>query len=28
MEAIHKLSMHQSPLGLLREMAKLDDGRK
>ena len=28
MEAIQKMSMHQSPLGLLREMAKLDDGRK
>jgi DNA-binding NtrC family response regulator len=28
MEAIQKISMHQSPLGLLREMAQLDDGRK
>ena len=28
MEAIQKMSMHQSPLGLLREMAKLDDNRK
>ena len=28
MEAIQKLSMHQSPLGLLRAMAQLDDGRK
>jgi DNA-binding NtrC family response regulator len=28
MEAIQKLSMHQSPLGLLRELARLDDGRK
>ena len=28
MEAIQKMSLHQSPLGLLREMARLDDGRK
>jgi DNA-binding NtrC family response regulator len=28
MEAIQKLSMHQSPLGLLKELARLDDGRK
>ena len=28
MEAIQKMSMNQSPLGLLREMAKLDDNRK
>lgn len=28
MEAIQRLSLHQSPLGLLREMAKLDDDRK
>jgi DNA-binding NtrC family response regulator len=28
MAAIQKLSMHQSPLGLLRAMAKLDDGKK
>ena len=28
MDAIQKLSMHQSPLGLLRAMAQLDDGRK
>lgn len=28
MEAIQKLSTHQSPLGLLRELARLDDGRK
>lgn len=28
MEAIQKLSLHQSPLGLLRELAKLDDGEK
>jgi len=28
MEAIQKMSLHQSPLGLLREMAKLDDDRK
>jgi DNA-binding NtrC family response regulator len=28
MEAIQQLSLHQSPLGLLREMAKLDDNRK
>jgi DNA-binding NtrC family response regulator len=28
MEAIQKISLHQSPLGLLREMAQLDDGRK
>jgi DNA-binding NtrC family response regulator len=28
MDAIQKLSMHQSPLGLLREMAQLDDGEK
>ncbi|BBO71852.1 response regulator [Desulfosarcina alkanivorans] len=28
MEAIQKLSQQQSPLGLLREMARLDDGRK
>ena len=28
MQAIQKLSMHQSPLGLLRAMAKLDDGHK
>jgi DNA-binding NtrC family response regulator len=28
MEAIQKISMGQSPLGLLREMAQLDDGRK
>ncbi len=28
MEAIQKISMGNSPLGLLREMAKLDDGRK
>jgi len=28
MEMIQRLSMHQSPLGLLREMAQLDDARK
>lgn len=28
MEAIQKLSLHQSPLGLLKALAKLDDGRK
>jgi DNA-binding NtrC family response regulator len=28
MEAIQELSTHQSPLGLLRAMAQLDDGRK
>ena len=28
MDAIQKLSMHQSPLGLLRELARLDDARK
>jgi DNA-binding NtrC family response regulator len=28
MDAIQKLSMHQSPLGLLRSMAQLDDDRK
>ncbi|BBO93256.1 response regulator [Desulfosarcina ovata] len=28
MEAIQKLSMHQSPLGLLKELARLDDGVK
>ena len=28
MDAIQRLSMHQSPLGLLKELAKLDDGRK
>lgn len=28
MEAIQKLSMHQSPLGLLKAMAQLDDGEK
>ncbi len=28
MAAIQKLSMHQSPLGLLRAMAQLDDGKK
>lgn len=28
MAAIQQLSTHQSPLGLLREMARLDDGRK
>jgi DNA-binding NtrC family response regulator len=28
MEAIQKLSLHQSPLGLLRSLAQLDDGRK
>jgi len=28
MEAIQKMSVHQSPLGLLREMARLDDGEK
>lgn len=28
MQAIQQLSLHQSPLGLLREMAKLDDNRK
>ena len=28
MEAIQKLSMRQSPLGLLKELARLDDDRK
>jgi DNA-binding NtrC family response regulator len=28
MEAIQKLSLHQSPLGLLKELARLDDARK
>ena len=28
MEAIQKLSMHQSPLGLLKALASLDDDRK
>jgi len=28
MAAIQKISLHQSPLGLLREMAQLDDARK
>ena len=28
MAAIQKLSMHQSPLGLLKALASLDDGRK
>ena len=28
MEAIQKLSMQQSPLGLLKELARLDDDRK
>lgn len=28
MEAIQKIALGQSPLGLLREMAQLDDGRK
>ena len=28
MEMIQRLSIHQSPLGLLREMAQLDDARK
>ena len=28
MEAIQKLSLHQSPLGLLKALAKLDDGEK
>jgi DNA-binding NtrC family response regulator len=28
MEAIQKLSMHQSPLGLLKSLAQLDDGQK
>ena len=28
MEMIQQLSIHQSPLGLLREMAQLDDARK
>ena len=28
MEAIQQLSMHQSPLGLLKALAQLDDGRK
>lgn len=28
MQAIQRLSTHQSPLGLLRAMAQLDDGRK
>lgn len=28
MDAIQKLAMHQSPLGLLKAMARLDDGEK
>jgi DNA-binding NtrC family response regulator len=28
MEAIQKLALHQSPLGLLKELARLDDARK
>ena len=28
MEAIQKLSLHQSPLGLLKALAQLDDGEK
>ena len=28
MDAIQKLSMHQSPLGLLKELARLDDDEK
>lgn len=28
MEEIQRLSLHQSPLGLLKALAKLDDGRK
>ncbi len=28
MDAIQKLSLHQSPLGLLKELARLDDSRK
>ena len=28
MEAIQKLSMHQSPLGILKELSKLDDNQK
>jgi DNA-binding NtrC family response regulator len=28
MEAIQQLSMHQSPLGLLKALARLDDGEK